>query len=109
MRETVMVKHAVTGREWLNNNKQPLEYAFTDLPGGRYRFVFHQPPEKVVTEILRFQKELNLFRFEIPEDGPQVKHWYYVSTDGVHYDTDQQDLIIEADTVIRYLPTDYWA
>lgn len=107
MKETVMVKHAVTGRELLNNNKHSFTYEFATLPEGGFRMTFHHAPEEIVEDIIRLQNELNLFRFELPEDAPQIKHWYYVKEGGVHYQADQQQLIIEAASEIVYLPSEY--
>ncbi|WP_322906398.1 hypothetical protein [Paenibacillus campi] len=109
MKETVMVKHAVTGREFLNNNRQPFSYQFSELPEGRYRLEFTGIESELAGDIVRFRQELNMFRFEIPEDGAQIKHWYYVSPEHVQFDAEQGRLTIEADSQIRYLPTDYWA
>ncbi len=104
-----MVKHAVTGREFLNNNRQPLSYQFSELPEGKYRMEFQGVEPELAEDIVRFRQELNMFRFEIPEEGPQIKHWYYVNPSSVQFEANQGRLTIEADSQIRYLPTDYWA
>lgn len=109
MKETVMVKHAVTGREFLNNNRQALDYQFSELPEGRYRLEFAGIEPELAQDILRFRQELNMFRFENPDNEPQIKHWYYVNPERVQFDAEQGRLTIEADSQIRYLPTDYWA
>ncbi|MDQ1235997.1 hypothetical protein QE450_003495 [Paenibacillus sp. SORGH_AS306] len=107
MKETVMVKHAVTGLELLNNNKHSFTYELIDLPAGGFRMTLVGAPEEIVQDILTLQNELNLFRFELPEDAPQIKHWYYVKEHGVQYQADQQQLIIEASSEIVYLPSEY--
>lgn len=107
MKETVMVKHAVTGRELLNNNKHTFTYELSDLPAGGFRMTLMNVPEEIVQDILTLQNELNLFRFELPEDAPQIKHWYYVKEQGVQYQADQHELIIEAASEIVYLPSEY--
>ncbi|WP_411344060.1 hypothetical protein ACE3MZ_21145 [Paenibacillus sp. WLX1005] len=109
MKETVMVKHAVTGREFLNNNKLPLEYEFAVLPEGGYRMTFRNAPPDIAADIVHFRGELNMFRFEIPAEGPQIKHWYYVSPETVQFDSAQGILVIEAASEIRYVPDEYWA
>lgn len=109
MRETVMVKHAVTGKELLNNNRAPLAYTFTELPEGRYRMTFNDVAAEIAEEIVRLRAELNMFRFEIPDEGPQVKHWYYVNPECVIYHVSTGELSIEAESQIRYLPDEYWA
>lgn len=109
MKETVMVKHAVTGREFLNNNRLPLEYEFAVLPEGGYRMVFRGVQSEIAANIVQFRGELNMFRFEIPEEGPQIKHWYYVSPETVQFDSEQGVLVIDAVSEIRYVPDEYWA
>ncbi|WP_150265309.1 hypothetical protein [Paenibacillus tepidiphilus] len=104
--ERVLVKHAVTGR-MLVSSTDGISYRF-DLQGGLTLITLHGvSPEqgKAVTEL---KSELNVFRFEEPEGGPVVKHWYYVGSNPVEYDEAAGSLVITVQSEIEYRPDQYW-
>lgn len=106
--ERVLVKHAVTGKMLLNSQVDEISYTFDADGSGFIVKIYNVPSDKAV-EVLAFSDEMNLFRFEEPEEGPVVKHWYYVAGGKVSYKEDEALLIIYADSEIEYRPDKFWA
>lgn len=106
--ERVLVKHSVTGRMLINSAVDQVQYQIAYQGNGAIFFIYGVPSEKA-TQIINLRQELNLFRFEEPEEGPTVKHWFYVQEDNVTYDEVSKCLRIDAESSITYYPDDYWA
>jgi len=104
--ERVLVKHSVTGRMLLNST-EGLTYAF-DPKGGLTLITLYGVPADKGEAVVGLKSELNVFRFEEPEDGPVVKHWYYVGDNPVAYDPAGKCLRISVQSEIEYRPDQYW-
>ncbi|BCG57579.1 hypothetical protein PUR_10040 [Paenibacillus sp. URB8-2] len=105
-RERVLVKHAVTGRMLLSS-AEGLTYAFS-RDGELMRISIFGVPADKGQEVLTLKAELNVLRFEEPEGGPVVKHWYYVGDNPVDYDEASGCLTVTAQSEIEYRPDEYW-
>ncbi|AIQ11539.1 hypothetical protein [Paenibacillus durus] len=105
-RERVLVKHAVSGRTLLSST-DGLTYAF-DRAGGLTRLTICGVSTDKGSEVLTLKAELNVFRFEEPEGGPVIKHWYYVGDNPVEYDEASGCLVVTAQSEIEYRPDQYW-
>ncbi|MEK8126297.1 hypothetical protein WMW72_00050 [Paenibacillus filicis] len=106
MKETLLVKHAVGGRTFIDTGKQPLAYEVAQEEEG-WRFVIQIPLSDKVEEILEWKSELNVFIFQEYPDRPTVKTWYYVKDGPVEYDAGQGKLRIYADSRIVYVPDEF--
>jgi hypothetical protein len=105
--EIWLIKHAVTGRSFADSRKQPLGCRL-ESADGVFRFTLQQLSREAAEAIVRFGGELNVFRFIAPEDGPVVKHWYYITPESVKYDDQTGELTFEAGSEIEYRPDEYW-
>ncbi|WP_159887162.1 hypothetical protein [Paenibacillus puerhi] len=106
MKETLLVKHAVGGRTFIDTGKQPLDYEV--IPEGEgWRFVIRTPWNDKVEEIVKWRNELNVFLFEEYSDRPTVKNWYYIKDGPVEYDQENERLTIHAQSRIGYVPDEF--
>lgn len=106
MNETLLIKHAVSGKVYVDTRKQPVPYDVSAADSG-WRFRVTLADGEPVRHLLRHKTELNLFLFHEPENGPVRKTWYYVKDGPVDYDARQSLLSIRAGSRIEYLPDDY--
>ncbi|CAG7644469.1 hypothetical protein PAESOLCIP111_04712 [Paenibacillus solanacearum] len=103
MKETLLIKHAVGGRTFIDTGKQPVEYR-VESDGTSFQFTVKAPPDRTMEELLEWKQELNVFLFREFDDRPTAKIWFYVKDDSVHYDPERELLIIEAQSSIEYVP-----
>ncbi|QGQ97249.1 hypothetical protein EHS13_21360 [Paenibacillus psychroresistens] len=105
MNEVLLVKHAVGGRTFIHTGNNPLEY-FVSNQGEGWRFIIKVGLDENVQEILKWKTELNVFLFQDYEDLPTKKIWFY--TKGiVDYNEQAQELSIEAESKIEYVPDEF--
>lgn len=103
MKQTLLVKHAVGGRMFIDSNKQAVAYT-VDPHGDGWRFTIDVAWSEVIEELLSRKEELNVFIFQEFDDQPTLKTWYYVKNGPVEYNSDQARLTIVADSRIEYYP-----
>jgi hypothetical protein len=106
MQETLMMKHAVGGRIFIDSSKQTVEYVWEPSEAG-WKFVVNTPMNGEIEELLRLKTELNVFVFQQVEGQPMKKIWFYVHEGPVTYDADQAQLTVYARSRIEYFPGDY--
>ncbi|MBW4084402.1 hypothetical protein [Paenibacillus sp. S150] len=104
--ERVLVKHSVTGR-MLVSSTEGVSYTF-DRQGGLTLITLCGVPAVKGQAVVELKSELNVFRFEEPQDGPAIKHWYYVGDNPVSYDSSSGCLKIAVQSEIEYRPDQYW-
>lgn len=103
MKETLLVKHAVGGRAFIDSSKQDVDYRVDKVETG-WMFRLNVPFDAVVEDILNWKNELNVFLFHESEGEPTKKTWFYVKDNPVHYDHESQCLTIVAEAHIEYVP-----
>jgi hypothetical protein len=107
-KETLLIKHAVGGRTFIDTAKTPFPYkaetvhAMNGHKGGK--FVVDNVPDELGREILAWKEELNVFLFRDYEDEPTHKIWFYVLNGPVEYDEAGRRLSIVAQSSIEYVP-----
>ncbi|OWA34188.1 hypothetical protein B9G55_17860 [Saccharibacillus sp. O16] len=106
--ERILVKHAVTGRMFVNSAADDVTYELERQDGGTILTIRGIAPW-LAEEIIQVQRELNVFHFEEPNGQPPVKHWFYVGEHDVSYDSTASTLTIRAGSEITYKPDEYWA
>ncbi len=106
MKETLLVKHAVGGRTFIDTGKQFVEYHLEKVE-EKWHFVIKIPFGPIVKEILTWKDELNVFLFHEFENQPTKKTWYYVKDGPVTYNEQQQELTIVAHSRIEYVPDEF--
>lgn len=104
--ERVLVKHSVTGR-LLVSSTDGLTYTF-DQTGELTLVTINGVPADKGAAVVELKSELNVFRFEEPQGGPIIKHWYYVGDNPVTYDEAAQRLTLSVQSEIEYRPDQYW-
>ncbi|WP_379154364.1 hypothetical protein [Paenibacillus sp. sgz5001063] len=104
--ERVLVKHSVTGR-MLVSSTEGVSYTF-DQQGSLTLITLCGVSAEKGQAVVDLKSELNVFRFEEPEDGPTIKHWYYVGDNPVNYDSSSGCLKIAVQSEIEYRPDQYW-
>ena len=104
--ERVLVKHSVTGR-MLISSTDGVSYAFNEQ-GGLTLITLAGVDADKGAAVVELKAELNVFRFEEPEGGPVIKHWYYVGDNPVIYDAVSGRLTIAVQSEIEYRPDQYW-
>jgi len=107
MKETLLVKHAVGGRTFIDSGKDGVSYQW-ERAGEETRFVLSVPPERV-QEIMKWKDELNVFLFQEQEGQPIKKIWFYVKDGPVAYDAASGQLTILAQSKIEYIPDQFSA
>jgi hypothetical protein len=103
MKETLIMKHAVGGRIFIDTNKHPLNYTLDKVDEG-WIFNVETPKNIEIDELLKVKNELNVFIFQEFEEQPVIKTWYYVKDGQVEYDAGQQRLTVQAQSRIVYEP-----
>jgi hypothetical protein len=107
MNETLLIKHAVGGRTFVDSSKQQVPYEVAH-EAGRWQFAVHTPRHAGIDEILKWKQELNVFIFRVYDDGrPTQKIWYSVAADTVKYDAAGGKLTFAAGSCIEYVPDDF--
>ncbi|MGN7763073.1 hypothetical protein [Paenibacillus sp. 22594] len=104
--ERVLVKHSVTGR-MLVSSTDGVTYTFDQRGDLTLITLFGVPADKGAA-VVELRSELNVFRFEEPVGGPNIKHWYYVGDNLVAYDISSECLTIAVQSEIEYRPDQYW-
>lgn len=104
--ERVLVKHSVTGR-LLISSTDGLTYT-VDHAGELTLVTINGVPADKGAAVVELKSELNVFRFEEPQGGPIIKHWYYVGDNPVTYDEAAQRLTLSVQSEIEYRPDQYW-
>lgn len=109
MKETFVVKHAVGGKIFIDTGKRAVPYKLEEKADGGYRFTVSTPRGPEIEELLKLAHELNVFVFRdySEENEPTVKTWFYVNEGPVAYDDEKQELTIEAQSKIEYVPDRY--
>ncbi len=103
MKETLLVKHAVGGRTFIDSSKHDVAYLL-EKAGTGWLFRIDVPFDAVVEEILQWKEELNVFLFQEAEGEPTKKIWFYVKDNPVEYDHVNHCLTITAEANIEYVP-----
>ncbi|MCD1260501.1 hypothetical protein B5M42_017000 [Paenibacillus athensensis] len=106
MNETLLIKHAVGGRTFIDTSARPLIYA-VEAEGDGWRLAVQTPLTGDVEELLRWKDELNVFLFQTFADRPTLKIWFYVKDNGVAYDEAGGVLHIAASSRIDYVPDEF--
>lgn len=104
--ERVLVKHSVTGR-MLVSSTEGVSYSF-DRQRDLTLITLCGVSADIGLAVVELKAELNVFRFEEPEDAPVIKHWYYVGDNPVDYDSSSGCLKIAVESEIEYRPDQYW-
>ena len=108
--ERILVKHAVTGRMFINSGTDDVTYEWERVgDNGEAALSIRGIAPWLAEEIRGLQRELNVFRFEEPPGAPPVKHWFYVGEHDVAYDAATSTLTIRTGSEITYKPDEYWA
>jgi len=105
MKEVLLVKHAVGGRTFIHTGNNPLQYSVSILGAG-WRFTIKTDLDENVQEIIKWKKELNVFLFQEFEDQPTKKIWFYTKGPVV-YNEQTQELSIDAESKIEYVPDEF--
>jgi hypothetical protein len=107
-KETLLVKHAVGGRTFIDTAKNPHPYKAETVQGmnGRQggKFMVENVPDELGREIMQWKEELNVFLFRDYADEPTHKIWFYVLNGPVEYDAVNRRLSIVAQSSIEYVP-----
>ncbi|MFF2481176.1 hypothetical protein [Paenibacillus sp. NPDC058071] len=108
MIETLLIKHAVGGRTFVDSGKEPVAY-LAQANGDVWTFAIEVTYGQTIEELLKWRKELNVFLFQTDETGerPVTKIWFYVNEDTVRYDLSGQRLTFEAKSRIVYVPDSF--
>ncbi|MCR2805214.1 hypothetical protein [Paenibacillus soyae] len=106
MKQTLLIKHAVSGRLFYDSRKSEIRYAVGEADGG-WMFRIETERDQTVEELLKRKDELNVFIFREYDDQPTLKTWYYVGNGPVQYDDKQSLLTIYAGSRIEYYPHEY--
>lgn len=107
MNETLLIKHAVGGRTFIDSSKQTVSYD-KQPAGSQWMFTVQVAPDISIEELLKWKKELNVFLFqEYDDDRPTTKIWFYVQADTVKYDKTKQELTFTAKSSIEYIPEQF--
>lgn len=106
MKETLLVKHAVSGRTFFDTRLKAIPYQVEPSNEG-WLFSIETKRDENVDALLEFREELNVFIFQEPEDEPVLKTWYYIKDGPVVYDDQAGKLLISAHSSIPYYPHEY--
>ncbi|GED69193.1 hypothetical protein BRE01_28950 [Brevibacillus reuszeri] len=106
MNETLLVKHAVGGRAFIDSGKDDISYEW-EQTGEETRFTLALPHDERVAEIMKWKDELNVFLFQEQEGQPTKKIWFYVKDGPVTYDAASRQLTIVAQSKIEYIPEQF--
>ncbi|MGG1663776.1 hypothetical protein [Brevibacillus sp. NRS-1366] len=108
MKETLLVKHAVGGRTFIDTGKEAVAYVL-EPAGERVRFRLNISERARVEEIMKWKDELNVFLFQEKDGQPTIKIWFYVKDGPVTYDAASGQLTIMAHSRIEYIPDHFSA
>ncbi|MCC2684067.1 MAG: hypothetical protein K0R75_966 [Paenibacillaceae bacterium] len=107
-KETLLIKHAVGGRTFIDTAKTPISYKAETVHAMNgqkgCKFVVDNVPDELGREILVWKEELNVFLFRDYENAPTRKLWFYVLNGPVEYDAANRRLSIMAQSSIEYVP-----
>jgi len=106
MKETLLIKHAVGGRTFLDSHKQACEYRVEETKTG-WKVQVKKTFDANIAEILKWKDELNLFLFQEEPGKPILKIWFYVHSGPVTYDHEAGELTVVADSRIAYIPDSF--
>lgn len=106
VRQTLLVKHAVSGRMLIDSGKHDVSFLLKPNGDG-WQIDIGVPWSGTIEEILKLKEELNVFIFQEYADQPTLKTWYYVGEGLVAYDRDSQLLTVRAQSRIEYYPHEY--
>ncbi|MBB6634095.1 hypothetical protein [Cohnella thailandensis] len=107
MRETLIIKHAVGGKIFVDTAKHPLPYAVEEKADGSCCVTIQTEWNELVEELFELRHELNMFLFREYKDRPTVKTWFYVSEGPVEYNKEKRELSVTAASKIEYVPDNY--
>ncbi|WP_172198495.1 hypothetical protein [Saccharibacillus qingshengii] len=108
--DRILVKHAVTGRMFVNSGVDDVTYTLERLEeNGAAVLEIRGISPWAAEDIRSVQRELNVFHFEEPPGQPPVKHWFYVGEHDVVYNEATSTLTIRTGAEITYKPDEYWA
>lgn len=107
MRETLIIKHSVGGKIFIDTAKQPLPYEIREQPDGCFCITAQTEWNENIEQLLELCQELNVFIFREYDDRPTVKTWYYVNEGPVEYNRDRRELSVTAASKIEYVPDNY--
>ncbi len=107
--ERILVKHAVTGRMFVNSAADDVTYELEHSDANGTMLSIRGIAPWLAEEIRSVQRELNVFHFEELPGQPPVKHWFYVGEHDVSYESSTSTLTIRAGSKITYKPDEYWA
>jgi MoaA/NifB/PqqE/SkfB family radical SAM enzyme len=103
MKETLIIKHAVGGRIFIDSTKQGIKFTL-EKAGEGWKFTVHPANNSDMEELLRLKEELNVFVFQELADQPIRKTWFYVNEGPVEYDPEHNRLTVYAQSRIDYQP-----
>ncbi|SFF13679.1 hypothetical protein SAMN04487969_11512 [Paenibacillus algorifonticola] len=106
MKETLLIKHAVGGRTFVDSSKHGVHYHIGQA-ADLWAFTVTTPPELDLGNLLAWKEELNVFLFQEHEDKPTVKIWFYVQEQSVSFQADERKLAFKAKAMIEYIPHNY--
>lgn len=106
MKQTLLIKHAVSGRLFFDSRRSDIPYT-VEPSGYGWLFQIETVWNDTVEELLRRKDELNVFIFKEYVDQPILKTWYYVKDGPVEYDKERKLLTIRASSRIEYYPHEY--
>lgn len=107
MNETLLVKHAIGGRTFIDSSKQVVNYV-VEQAGSGWAFTIHTPLSPQIEELIKWKEELNVFLFQHFDDGQPVKKlWFYVEGSSVKYDHSLPGLGFTAKSSIAYIPQQF--
>lgn len=108
MKETLLVKHAVGGRTFIDTGKEAVAYEL-EPAGEGFRFRITGLQGALVEEIMKWKDELNVFLFQDEPGQPTKKIWFYVKDGPVTYDAASSQVTIIAKSRIEYIPDHFSA
>lgn len=106
MIQTLLVKHAVSGRIFIDSSQETVEYEV--MPNGEgWLLSIAIPWQSKLEELMLVKEELNVFIFYQAPNEPTLKTWYYVKEGPVQYDHLHSRLLIHTQSKIEYYPHEY--
>ncbi|RXZ79977.1 hypothetical protein EBB07_20690 [Paenibacillaceae bacterium] len=100
MGESLIIKHAVGGRVFIDTGKSPLPYQLVRSDSG-WTMEVHTSPA-AIAELLKWRDELNVFLFHTVSGQPNKKIWFYVQEGAVRYDEKSEILYLSGESAIEY-------
>lgn len=106
MKETLLVKHAVSGVVFFDTREKAVSYEVKPLHEG-WLFSIRTEKDEKVEKLMECREELNVFLFREADNEPTLKTWYYVKDGPVTYDGEAGKLLIVTHSRIAYYPHEY--